>query len=65
MNASRSNRRAEPETVTHGTQNIGSVLPAPEGGFDALDPDGNLIDTFETITAARRALFERHKGSPA
>jgi hypothetical protein len=59
----RAARKAAREAVTDRTVRIGTVAPAPEGtGYDALDVDGNLVETFETIVAARRALFDLHRG---
>lgn len=57
-------RKREPraEAVYYGTAYIGSIASNPNGGFDAFDVDDKRLNTFESIAAARRALFELHCG---
>jgi hypothetical protein len=49
------------ETVTAGLKTIGRIVGDPVRGFTAYDTDGRIVETFSTLSAARRALAEAHR----
>jgi hypothetical protein len=53
------------EVITHGTMTIGVVEGSRDEGFRAFDDDGRLLETFETLPAARRSVYEHHRGREA